>query len=42
MPLQGMATSDGTRRTSTYADKGNGQRVAFNPAGSSSAGSTAS
>jgi len=33
MPLQGMVTSDGMRRTSTYADKGNCQRVAFNPCG---------
>ena len=33
MPLQGMVTSDGMRRTSTYADKGNCQSVAFNPCG---------
>jgi NAD(P)H-dependent flavin oxidoreductase YrpB (nitropropane dioxygenase family) len=33
MPLQGMVTSDGMRRTSTYADRGNCQRVAFNPCG---------
>ena len=33
MPLQGMVTSDGMRRTSAYADKGECQRVAFNPCG---------
>ncbi len=33
MSLQGMVTSDGMRRTSTYADKGNCQSVAFNPCG---------
>ncbi len=33
MPLQGMVTSDGMRRTSTYADKGDCQSVAFNPCG---------
>ena len=33
MPLQGLVTSDGMRRTSSYADKGNCQRVAFNPCG---------
>ncbi len=33
MPLQGMVTSDGMRRTSAYADKGNCQSVAFNPCG---------
>ncbi len=33
MPLQGMVTSDGMRRTSTYSDKGNCQSVAFNPCG---------
>jgi NAD(P)H-dependent flavin oxidoreductase YrpB (nitropropane dioxygenase family) len=33
MPLQGMVTSDGMRRTSTYADKGECQKVAFNPCG---------
>jgi NAD(P)H-dependent flavin oxidoreductase YrpB (nitropropane dioxygenase family) len=33
MPLQGMVTSDGMRRTSTYADKGDCQKIAFNPCG---------
>jgi NAD(P)H-dependent flavin oxidoreductase YrpB (nitropropane dioxygenase family) len=33
MPLQGMVTSDGMRRTSTYADAGDCQTVAFNPCG---------
>ena len=33
MPLQGMVTSDGMRRTSTYADVGDCQKVAFNPCG---------
>jgi NAD(P)H-dependent flavin oxidoreductase YrpB (nitropropane dioxygenase family) len=33
MPLQGMVTSDGMRRTSTYADKGDCQTIAFNPCG---------
>ena len=33
MPMQGMVTSDGMRRTSTYADKGDCQKVAFNPCG---------
>ena len=33
MPLQGLVTSDGMRRTSTYADKGSCQQVAFNPCG---------
>ena len=33
MPLQGMVTSDGMRRTATYADKGECQKVAFNPCG---------
>lgn len=33
MPLQGMVTSDGIRRTSAYADSGNCQSVAFNPCG---------
>ncbi len=33
MPLQGMVTSDGIRRTSMYADAGDCQKVAFNPCG---------
>ncbi len=33
MPLQGMVTSDGMRRTATYAGVGNCQKVAFNPCG---------
>ncbi len=33
MPLQGLVTSDGMRRTSSYADKGECQSVAFNPCG---------
>ena len=33
MPLQGMVTSDGMRRTSTYAGVGNCQKIAFNPCG---------
>ena len=33
MPLQGMVTSDGMRRTSTYADVADCQKVAFNPCG---------
>jgi NAD(P)H-dependent flavin oxidoreductase YrpB (nitropropane dioxygenase family) len=33
MPLQGMVTSDGMRRTSTYAGVGDCQKVAFNPCG---------
>lgn len=33
MPLQGLVTSDGIRRTSVYADKGDCQKVAFNPCG---------
>ncbi|GAB3275047.1 NAD(P)H-dependent flavin oxidoreductase [Parahaliea aestuarii] len=33
MPLQGLVTSDGIRRTSVYADRGECQKVAFNPCG---------
>ena len=33
MPLQGMVTSDGIRRTATYAGVGDTQKVAFNPVG---------
>ena len=33
MPLQGMVTSDGMRRTAAYADQGDCQSVAFNPCG---------
>lgn len=33
MPLQGLVTSDGIRRTAVYADKGECQKVAFNPCG---------
>ncbi len=33
MPLQGMITSDGMRRTSAYADAADCQKVAFNPCG---------
>jgi hypothetical protein len=33
MPLQGMVTSDGMRRTATYAGVGDCQSVAFNPCG---------
>jgi NAD(P)H-dependent flavin oxidoreductase YrpB (nitropropane dioxygenase family) len=33
MPLQGLVTSDGIRRTAVYADKGDCQKVAFNPCG---------
>ena len=33
MPLQGMVTSDGMRRTATYSDRGDCQSVAFNPCG---------
>ena len=33
MPLQGMITSDGMRRTATYAGVGDCQKVAFNPCG---------
>lgn len=33
MPLQGMITSDGMRRTSAYADVAECQKVAFNPCG---------
>jgi NAD(P)H-dependent flavin oxidoreductase YrpB (nitropropane dioxygenase family) len=33
MPLQGMVTSDGMRRTATYAGVGDCQKVAFNPCG---------
>lgn len=33
MPLQGMVTSDGMRRTSKYAGVGDTQAVAFNPVG---------
>jgi NAD(P)H-dependent flavin oxidoreductase YrpB (nitropropane dioxygenase family) len=33
MPLQGMITSDGMRRTSAYADAAECQKVAFNPCG---------
>lgn len=33
MPLQGLVTSDGIRRTSVYADKGDCQKIAFNPCG---------
>lgn len=33
MPLQGMVTSDGMRRTSSYADTGDCQKIAFNPCG---------
>ena len=33
MPMQGMVTSDGIRRTATYAGVGDTQKVAFNPVG---------
>jgi NAD(P)H-dependent flavin oxidoreductase YrpB (nitropropane dioxygenase family) len=33
MPLQGMVTSDGMRRTATYAGIGDCQKIAFNPCG---------
>lgn len=33
MPLQGMVTSDGIRRTARYAGIGDTQKVAFNPCG---------
>jgi NAD(P)H-dependent flavin oxidoreductase YrpB (nitropropane dioxygenase family) len=33
MPLQGLVTADGIRRTHTYAAKGECQKVAFNPVG---------
>jgi NAD(P)H-dependent flavin oxidoreductase YrpB (nitropropane dioxygenase family) len=33
MPMQGMVTSDGMRRTSTYAGVGDCQKIAFNPCG---------
>jgi NAD(P)H-dependent flavin oxidoreductase YrpB (nitropropane dioxygenase family) len=33
MPMQGMVTSDGMRRTSSYAGVGDCQKVAFNPCG---------
>ncbi|MFK8049464.1 MAG: NAD(P)H-dependent flavin oxidoreductase [Halioglobus sp.] len=33
MPLQGMVTSDGMRRTATYAGVGECQKIAFNPCG---------
>lgn len=33
MPLQGMVTSDGIRRTAVYASHGDCQKVAFNPCG---------
>ena len=33
MPLQGLVSSDGMRRTSTYAGVGDTQAVAFNPVG---------
>ena len=33
MPLQGMVSSDGMRRTHSYAGVGNCQKVAFNPCG---------
>lgn len=33
MPLQGLVTADGMRRTKTYASAGNAQDVAFNPVG---------
>jgi len=33
MPLQGLVTSDGMRRTASYADAGDCQKVAFNPCG---------
>jgi len=33
MPLQGLVTSDGIRRTAVYADHGDCQNVAFNPCG---------
>ncbi|KEQ19666.1 nitronate monooxygenase [Endozoicomonas numazuensis] len=33
MPLQGLVTADGIRRTHTYAAKGDCQKVAFNPVG---------
>jgi NAD(P)H-dependent flavin oxidoreductase YrpB (nitropropane dioxygenase family) len=33
MPLQGLVTSDGIRRTAVYADRGECQKVAFNPCG---------
>jgi NAD(P)H-dependent flavin oxidoreductase YrpB (nitropropane dioxygenase family) len=33
MPMQGMVTSDGMRRTATYAGVGDCQKIAFNPCG---------
>ncbi|MDP5064032.1 MAG: nitronate monooxygenase [Haliea sp.] len=33
MPLQGLVTSDGIRRTAVYADAGDCQKIAFNPCG---------
>ena len=33
MPLQGLVTGDGIRRTAKYAAVGEGQKVAFNPVG---------
>ena len=33
MPLQGMVTSDGMRRTSAYAGVAECQKIAFNPCG---------
>ena len=33
MPLQGLVTADAIRRTHTYANKGECQKVAFNPVG---------
>ena len=33
MPLQGLVTSDGIRRTVVYADAGDCQKIAFNPCG---------
>ncbi|MRI33988.1 monooxygenase [Endozoicomonas sp. OPT23] len=33
MPLQGLVTADGIRRTAHYASKGDCQQVAFNPVG---------
>lgn len=33
MPLQGLVSSDGMRRTATYAGVGDTQKVAFNPVG---------
>ncbi|HCS29270.1 MAG TPA: monooxygenase, partial [Spongiibacteraceae bacterium] len=33
MPLQGLVSGDGIRRTAKYAGVGNTQKVAFNPVG---------